>query len=81
MQLVPDVRRRCEEHYTEVKDMIDQETNDRSLIRLVLRSRRKKGSPYTITERRVPELISVLAVSLQVTHTHLFNGLFPGVPG
>jgi len=27
----------------------------------------KKGSPYSITERRVPELIPVLAVSLQVT--------------
>ena len=31
-------------------------------------SKRKvgKGSPYSITERRVPELIPVLAVSLQV---------------
>jgi len=27
----------------------------------------KKDSPYSITERRVPELIPVLAVSLQVT--------------
>ena len=26
-----------------------------------------KGSPYSITERRVPELIRFLAVSLQVT--------------
>jgi len=26
-----------------------------------------KGSPYSIIERRVPELIPVLAVSLQVT--------------
>ena len=26
-----------------------------------------KGSPYSITERRVKELIPVLAVSLQVT--------------
>ena len=26
-----------------------------------------KGSPYSITERRVPELIQFLAVSLQVT--------------
>ena len=30
-------------------------------------SKKSKGSPYSITERKVPELIPFLAVSLQVT--------------
>jgi len=39
-----------------------------SIINLVHAIKSKhKGSPYSITERRVPELIPVMAVSLQVT--------------
>jgi len=36
-----------------------------------------KGSPYSIAERRVPELIPVLAVSLQVTLSHKPGGRLP----
>ena len=39
-----------------------------SIINLVHAIKSKhKGSPYSITERRVPQLIPVMAVSLQVT--------------
>jgi len=34
---------------------------------MALRSKKGKGNLYSIAERRVPELIPVLAVSLQVT--------------
>ena len=35
----------------------------------------KKGSPYSITEHRVPELIPVFgSQSAGDTHTHTFNG-------
>ena len=33
----------------------------------LISNKKGKGSPYSIIERRVPELIPVLAVSLQVT--------------
>jgi len=34
----------------------------------------KKGSPYYITEHRVPELIPVLGSHFAGDHTHPFNG-------
>jgi len=37
-----------------------------SITNCIIEVKKVKGSPYSITERRVPELIPILGVSLQV---------------
>jgi len=45
----------------------DRQTDRRTVGHPTLAHKKVKGSPYSTTERRVPELNRFLAVSLQVT--------------
>ena len=41
--------------------------DDTRIFKPICEEKRQKGSPYSISERRVPELIPVLGSQLQVT--------------